>query len=102
MTLSVRAATTSREAFSRCARNWRTARRAPPYPRHMDLTGITHITSRQGTTWDAEPGSVRTASLQTLTGRHDFLEFINGDERVFIAVADLMTLRGPAQRSYPD
>lgn len=100
MCFSVRAGTRGRKVFSPRRAIWMRSGARPAYSRVMDLTGVTTIYSRSGVSWEALPGSVRTASLQTLTGKHDFLEFIVDGDRMYIAVAEVALMRAPDSRTH--
>lgn len=64
----------------------------------MDLSFITRIQSRNGQEWHVTPGTVRTASLATLSGRQEFIEFVAGSERHFLDLSQLAAMSEPAER----
>jgi len=64
----------------------------------MDLSYITQVSARDGREWDVVPGTVRTASLATLSGRQEFIEFVAGGQRHYLDLAHLACMSEPAER----
>lgn len=64
----------------------------------MDLSYITRVRTRDGQEWHVTPGTARTASLATLSGRQDFIEFIADGERHYLDLSHLAMMSEPAER----